>query len=251
MAEPGLQLISPPRSGRRTMAEPETLRWLRRAPAGIAAAGGRLGVLSGTFNPPTRAHLALATQALEQAGLDEVLFVLPEIPPHKRDLEARLEDRAAMVARLAALDPRFSAAVTRGGLFLEIHSQVAPHYPPRTRLYFLVGRDAAQRILLDWPYPDPAGALAEMFARFDFLVADRAGEFRLPATSPLEPYHDRIHPLAMPPDWKQVSATEVRARLARSEPVEQLVSPEVLELIRQRRLYGGGEGEAGHNEEGP
>ena len=41
----------------------------------------RLGILPGTFNPPTLAHIALARAALAQ--VDEVLFVLPREFPHK------------------------------------------------------------------------------------------------------------------------------------------------------------------------
>ena len=163
--------------------EEPKLRWLRRAPAGIvtsASAGGRpepsaprLGVLSGTFNPPTRAHLALAEHASRELRLDEVLFVLPETPPHKKQLEASLEDRAEMLLRALAGSKEFSAAIATHGLFLDIHRALAPHYPPGTRVFFLVGEDAAERILLDWPYEDPAQALEEMFRRFEFAVARR------------------------------------------------------------------------------
>lgn len=219
------------------MSEPPPLRWLRRAPAGLAGRAGRLGVLSGTFNPPTLAHLALAQRALDQARLDEVLLVVPQLPPHKRDLEAPLEDRAAMLERLAELDPRLSAAVTGRGLFLEIHAAVTPHYPAGTRQFFLAGRDAAQRILLDWPYPDPARALEEMFGRFDVIVAERGGAFNIPADSPLHRFRAQVHSLEMPADWKGVSATEVRRRLARGEPVGALVPAAIEEYIRQRHLY--------------
>jgi nicotinate-nucleotide adenylyltransferase len=219
------------------MHEPPTLRWLRRAPAGLAGRLGRLGVLSGTFNPPTLAHLALAQRALEQVGLDEVLLVVPEVPPHKRGLEAPLEDRAAMLERLAELDPRLSAAVSRRGLLLEIHAAVAPHYAAGTRQFFLTGRDAAQRILLDWPYPEPVRALEEMFERFDIIVAERGGAFTIPADSPLHRFGTHIHSLAMPADWVGVSATEARRRLAQGEPVGALVPPAVEEYIRQRHLY--------------
>lgn len=219
------------------MPELHTLRWLRRAPAGLAGRAGRLGVLSGTFNPPTLAHLALAQRALEQVGLDEVLLVLPEAPPHKRDLEAPLADRAAMLTRLAKLDPRLSAAVTARGLFLEIHAAVAPNYAAGARQYFLAGRDAAQRILLDWPYADPERTLEEMFARFDVIVAERGGAFEIPADSPLHRFRAHIHSLEMPVDWQGVSATDVRRRLARGEPVAALVPPAIEEYIRQRLLY--------------
>lgn len=219
------------------MPELHTLRWLRRAPAGLAGRAGRLGVLSGTFNPPTLAHLALALQALDRMRLDEVLLVVPEVPPHKRDLEAPLADRAAMLGLLAELDPRLSAAVTARGLFLEIHAAVAPHYAAGTRQHFLAGRDAAQRILLDWAYPNPVRALEEMFARFDVIVAERGGGLTIPVDSSLDRFRAHIHTLEMPAEWEGVSATEVRRRLAQGEPVNALVPATIVEYIRQRHLY--------------
>src|SRR5437899_1696718 len=126
--------------------EEPRLRWLRRAPAGISVKGAdaprppRLGVLSGTFNPPTRAHLALAEAALAALALEEVLFVLPEVLPHKDQLEASLEAREEMLLLAIARNPKFSAGVTSHGLFLDIHRAVVPHFPTDTRTYFLTGR---------------------------------------------------------------------------------------------------------------
>ena len=55
-----------------------------------------LAVLSAAFNPPTRAHLALARVGLGIA--EEVICVLPRVFPHDKDYAAvRLEDRARML----------------------------------------------------------------------------------------------------------------------------------------------------------
>ena len=81
----------------------------------------RLAVLPGTFNPPTRAHMALARAAL--ASADEVLFVLPRAFPHKPYSGASFEDRVRMLAAAVADEPRFSIASSDGGLFIEIARQ--------------------------------------------------------------------------------------------------------------------------------
>src|SRR2546425_11357041 len=115
--------------------EVPSLRGLRGAPAGISVKGAdaprppRLGVLSGTFNPPTRAHLALAEAALAALELAEVLFVLPEVLPHKDQLEASLEAREEMLLLAIARNTKFSAGVTSPGLFLAVLHAVAQHYP--------------------------------------------------------------------------------------------------------------------------
>jgi nicotinic acid mononucleotide adenylyltransferase len=90
------------------------MEFFRRA----AARPGRLGVLAGTFNPPTRAHLALAQAALGCA--DEVVFVLPRAFPHKAYGGASFEDRVRMLAAAVGDEPRFSIAASGAGLFIEI-----------------------------------------------------------------------------------------------------------------------------------
>ncbi|MEF8824553.1 MAG: nicotinate-nucleotide adenylyltransferase, partial [Desulfohalobiaceae bacterium] len=45
----------------------------------------RIGILGGSFNPVHNAHLRLAVEAAEQAGLDRVDLVPAAKPPHKQD----------------------------------------------------------------------------------------------------------------------------------------------------------------------
>jgi nicotinate-nucleotide adenylyltransferase len=216
------------------------LRWLLRAREGIAARQAqapRLGVLGGTFNPPTRAHLILAAEATRALDLHEVLFVLPETPPHKGRLEAPLGDRAEMLTRAIASEPRSSAAVCTHGLLLDIHRAVAPEYPRETRIIFLTGRDAAERILLHWPYDDPLRALDAMFARFEFGVAAREGAFRFPPESAAARHAAKVHSFRLPPEFEPISATHVRKSLARGESVDQLLPSAVALFIRERGLY--------------
>src|SRR5450432_4836233 len=59
----------------------------------------RIGVLPGTFNPPTRAHLALAEAALEH--VDRVIFVLPRVLPHKDLSGVSFEERLALIQAVA------------------------------------------------------------------------------------------------------------------------------------------------------
>lgn len=214
-------------------------RWLQQAPEGILArgrSGARLGVLSGAFNPPTRAHLSLAQAALEQFALEEVVFVLPEQQPHKPRLEPGVATRARLLMAAVDAHPRFSAGLCSHALLLEIHEALRQAYPPHTRFFFLVGCDAAERILR-WPYPNREQALAEMFERFELIVAERPGASPMLTEPPGHCYADRIHVLRLPPRWQAVSSTLVRNRIAHGQPVEDLVPPAVAALIEAQQLY--------------
>ena len=191
-------------------------------------AGGspkRLGILSGTFNPPTRAHLALARAALAEA--DEVLFVLPRAFPHKAYEGAPFEQRIAMLRAALVDEPRFSIAATDRGLFIEIAEACRAPYP-ESDLLFLCGRDAAERIV-NWDYGE-AGAFAAMLDLFEMLVAARSGDYVPPAE-----YAGRIRTLPLETDYDEVSATAVRERMARREAWEHLVPAAIVPAVR--RIY--------------
>jgi nicotinate (nicotinamide) nucleotide adenylyltransferase len=195
--------------------------FLRRAPGQPR----RLGILPGTFNPPTRAHIALAHAATPH--VDEVLFVLPREFPHKPYDGAAFAERIDMLQE-AADDPRFSIASTAGGLFIEIARECRDAYRD-TQLSFLCGRDAAERIV-NWDYGDPA-AFAAMLDEFDLRVAARRGHYDPPAH-----LASRIQMLPIESGYDELSATDVRDRIARGEPWEHLVPEAIVPLVR--RIYG-------------
>jgi len=183
----------------------------------------RLGVLAGGFNPPTVAHLALA--AASRDHVDEVLYVVPRAFPHKEYFGATLEQRLEMLGALESSVPQ-SIAVTEQGLLIDIARECHAEFGAETRLYFLCGRDAAERVLT-WDY-GRSGVVEEMLNQFELLVASRSGDFLPPPE-----FQRRIHSLALPAAHDQVSSTEVRERIARAEPWEHLVPGSIVERVRE------------------
>ena len=187
----------------------------------------RLGILPGTFNPPTRAHLILARSAL--AELDEVLFVLPRVLPHKTFEGASFTQRLRMLETALAHETGISIGASDHGLFIEIARECRAVYGPEAELFFLCGRDAAERVV-NWDYGTPL-AFRQMLNEFELLVASRGGHYLPP-----EDFRLRIRPLTTPPDCEEISATEVRRRIALGEPWEHLVPEAVTPLARE--IYG-------------
>ncbi len=214
-----------------------SLHIARPAPQGIATRhAGRLGVLGGAYNPITLAHLAIADAAVAEMQLDEVLFCLPQVPPHKTIFGASLAQRLDMMQLAVADRPYATVGMCSHGLFLDIERSLRPHYAPATDVLFITGRDAAERILT-WEYDDTERALSEMFSAFQFIVCDREGAFVMPDEPRLIPYHHRIHHFAIPDGLDHISSTAIRDRLQRNESIDDLVPEAVANFIRQQGLY--------------
>lgn len=156
--------------------------------------------------------MALARAAL--ALVDEVLFVIPRVFPHKEMESATLDQRVAIVAACIEPEQRFSLGIAERGLFVEIAREVRDLLGD-VELSFLCGRDAAERIL-HWDYGDP-GAREAMLREFSLCVAPRAG--------PLEHPSPAVRPLEMAP-LDEVSSTEVRERIRSGRPWRHLVPAE-------------------------
>jgi len=183
----------------------------------------RLGILPGTFNPPTRAHLALAEAAL--AEVDEVVLVLPRTFPHKTYDGASFAQRAEMLRRIVDRRPRLAAAVSDGGLFVEIAEECRSAYGRSVELAFVCGRDAAERTV-GWDYGNP-NAINRMLETFQLLVACREGAYEPPAD--LRPH---IGSLAVPADLNAISASDVRRRIREGVVWQHLVPDAIVPLVR-------------------
>ena len=169
-------------------------------------------------------------------GIDEILFLLPQVPPHKTIFGASLEQRLEMM-RLAVEDASYAAVgLSTHGLFVDMYEGLLAVYPQHPQVFFLTGRDAAERILA-WHYDDAEAALKRMFESFQFIVCSRQGPFSLPDDPLLTPYRDRIHSCALPPQADSISATEVRQRCEQGLPIDDLVPAPVAAYIAAHKLY--------------
>lgn len=185
---------------------------------------GKLAILAGAFNPPTRAHLALARAALRTA--DEVLFVLPRVFPHKEYSGAAFEDRLRMIELALAGEPRYSIAAAAQSLFTDLARACRESYGGGVELFIVCGRDAAERAA-NWDYGAP-NAFPRQLAEFRLLVAPRQGAYLPPPE-----LRERIVELAMEPGFDLVSATEVRERIRSGRDWEHLTPESIAPLVRE------------------
>lgn len=195
----------------------------------------RLGILGGTFDPPHIGHLILAEEARWRLALDAVLWVPAGDPWRKEGRRiAPAPDRLAMTRLAVEGDPHFEVwdgEVRRDGPSYTVETLAALQAErPDAELFFLLGEDA----LHDLPnWRDPAG-----IARLAWLaVAPR--EWSAKETVALERLapgiRNRIVHVEMPAI--DVSATDLRRRVATGESIRYLVPAKVEAYIYEHGLY--------------
>jgi nicotinate-nucleotide adenylyltransferase len=192
----------------------------------------RIGVFGGSFDPPHLAHLALARVARDTLALDEVLW-LPAGQPWQKGGHTRASgvQRAAMLRLLTRGEPGFVVDPR------ELH-RPGPSYTadtlrelsvehPGAALFLVIGADQLSR--LDTWYDS-----GEITRLATLAVAAREGQ----AVQPPATWAGRtIAWRELPLPRIDISATEVRRRLAAGEPVSPLVGEAVAGYIDQQHLY--------------
>lgn len=205
--------------------------------------GGRVGVLPGSFNPPTAAHLELARAARRRFELDTVAFSLSSVIVDKERVEGLCrEDRLLLLALLTADDPWAAVVVVNRGLYSEQAPGFRTCFGVDADLRFIVGMDKVLQIFDPRYYEDRDAALDTLFAHVRLIAANREdwGDEALRALldrSENAPYRDRVQPLTLPPHLRDQSSSAVRRGVEGGEPAGDAVVPAVREFIEATGAY--------------
>jgi len=129
-----------------------TLARRKESALGLAAAGRRIGLLGGSFNPAHGGHLHISRLALARLGLDEVWWLVsPQNPLKPSAGMASLAKRLRQAETVAAADPRIrvSDIERRLGTAYTADTVLALRRRfPRARFVWLMGGDN----LVQFPY---------------------------------------------------------------------------------------------------
>lgn len=190
----------------------------------------RIGVLGGTFDPIHVGHLVAASEAAHAFALDRVLFV-PAARPWQRSDYTDAEDRFLMTSLAIEGHSLFAASRVeldrRGPTYTaDTMTALRDFYGEGATLYFIAGADAVANVST-WEKLDELKDVTE------FIAVTRAG-FDDPAPSD-DPRLPRVHHMEMPDI--DVSATEIRRRVAAGQPIDYLVPARVAAYIRTHGLY--------------
>jgi nicotinate-nucleotide adenylyltransferase len=184
----------------------------------------RLALYGGTFDPVHHGHLILARDALEELKLDRVIFIPARLSPHKlASSPAPSNVRREMLAAAIAEEPAFAVddselSCTGPSFTIDTVERVRAAQPEAT-LFYLIGADNL-RALHTWRRIEDLRRLVE------FVVFGRNGKE--------EEGPGQFRTLTRRVD---ISATEVRQRVARGESIRYLVPEPVRSLIAAHHLY--------------
>jgi nicotinate-nucleotide adenylyltransferase len=187
----------------------------------------RIALFGGSFDPVHHGHLLLAQDAVEQLGLDWLVFVPAGVNPHKM----QREPAASPLHRLKMLEAATAGVdyfrcdpleLERGGPSYTVDT--VEHYKarwPQARLFLLLGEDNLDK-LHTWHRIERLRELVE-FVCFGRSVGEDA------AAAPRN--HVRLERRI------DISSTEIRQRIARGLPIHYLVPESVRALIQSNALY--------------
>ncbi len=201
----------------------------------------RIGLFGGSFDPIHIGHLIIAQDAVDQLGLDEVLFIPAAVPPHKRHRErATDEARLAMVKLAVESNPLFSVSeveLERGGISYtcETVADLAREHRG-CGLFLIIGSDTLVD-LHNWYKIDELATLCEFCS---FMRPGESDPDQIRQKIGLSPkLKERVMSNMFESRMIGISSSEIRSRIAAGQGIRYLVPAAVENFILEHGLYRG------------
>jgi len=174
----------------------------------------RVGLLGGTFDPVHKGHITFALQAIEMAGLDEVVFLPETLPRYKKDV-THVTHRVAMLKAALKPYPKLKVELLPNKKFVFATSmpRIRKLYPDAA-LNMLIGTDVLSHISV-WPS-------AKQYIKDLGLVVAVRGEkderhaHQLLASLPVEPKESHV----LVSNHKFLASRDLRAELRKGNTPE-------------------------------
>ena len=201
----------------------------------------KLLIFGGTFDPPHRAHTVLPPLVAQRIECARILYVPATLNPLKMDHPPTPAHHRVAMLRIALASVANAELCTieleRPGPSFTVDTLESLHeqYGPGVQLRLLLGSDQALEFVRwkDWQrileLATPAVLLRPPLDHAQFHA-------QLRAAHPPD-FADRWLDWIVATPQLDISATELRDRLASDEGLDELLDPGVLEYIREQELY--------------
>ena len=196
----------------------------------------RIVIFGGTFNPPTRAHLDIATEALYYLDAEKVLFVPVSDLYKKDDVEIsyhRVNMLNLAIGNFRRLEIDFTEVDSVKLTYTyETVEKIKSQYQDK-ELFLLIGADNLEDFK-NWKNQ------RSIMENCSLLVVNRNNssiDETIESNEILTEFKDKI--IEAPIEEIEISSTEVRNRIASNEleGLENLVDKEVIDYIIENKLY--------------
>lgn len=189
-----------------------------------------IGMLGGSFCPPTVAHLELSKKCIESGFCDRVVWV-PVNDAYKKATNIAAKHRVEMVRLALKNEENITYSLHEQGCDKMVYTydslQMLQEQYPNDRIVFIAGAD---KLPFKWFQREA------LVRDFGFILTDRGDidcESEINKSATLSKYRDNIKIINYDSD---VSSTIVREEIARNSESD-LIAPEVLEYIRENNLF--------------
>jgi nicotinate-nucleotide adenylyltransferase len=181
----------------------------------------KIGIYGGTFDPVHHAHLILARAALERFALERIVFVPTRLSPHKNASVAAPDVRLQMLQAAIEAEAQFEiddCELQREppSYTIDTVEKLRQEYPS-AHLFLLLGDDNLSGL------PSWRG-FEDLRHIVTFIVLQRA-------------FTQVAHEYLSVDRRIDISATEIRNRIASGRSIRYLVPRSVEQIIRVRGLY--------------
>lgn len=188
----------------------------------------------GSFNPVHHGHLICARAAAEAQGFDRVILIPSALPPHKLQTTelASPHHRLEMCRRAVAGDPLFEVndvELTRAGPSYTIDTVRELRRQGWDQVAWLIGADMLS-MLPKWRQP------LDLMREAELVIMARPGWSFDWKSLPPEYQHLADH-VVPPAPLLDISATDLRRRVAEGKSIRYLTTDSVCNYIRDNQLY--------------
>lgn len=206
-----------------------------------------LALFGGTFDPVHLGHIAIALEIQQAYRLGDIYFVLNSQPVHRTEPHATVAERLAMLTLALQNHPSLKiddSEIQRRGPSYTIDTLEAMRIKfPKTPFCFILGLDAWLGFTNWHRY--------EEILKYSHLIIATRPQYVLPQSGQLAELlklHQTTNPLDLQTSLSgkiifhatsaiDISATEIRQKIARGENPQSWLAPSVYDYIVQHHLY--------------
>lgn len=192
----------------------------------------RIGILGGAFDPPTRAHIALAEFLIAKDVVDQIWLMPAYAHKYGKDMQS-FEHRLTMcqlacggLDRILVSDFERQISEISDGSSYDMLIELQKDFP-EFDFYFVIGQDNADTLdgWKNWNY---------LVQNTRFIVLPRP----MPMSQHLDWYLSPPHQILEDTPQMPISSTQVRQQLG-TDPSHllELLTPKVLDYILHQKIY--------------